>query len=178
MRSVKRARHVDARGHVDEGEQRRAVGKRLRGAFEHRAVAPVDAAIHAHAQIGQPRDGAAQIDPRLVLRRKHAAGADHRVDMRVLGGEVLRQLPHLGEGAVVQLEAAVRAEHRDALLEGVEGFALHAGERIHLRFELHALAHIVEQISDAAARIGIDRRRAACAGRAGATRSRLDSTER
>ena len=131
-------------------------GKRLRGAFQHGAVATIDPAIHAHAQIGETRHRAAQIDPRFVLGRQHPARLDHRVDMRVLGGEFLRQLPHLQEGAVVQLQPSIRAEHRDAFLEGVEGLALHAGERVNLGFELHALAHVVEQIGHAPAGIRID----------------------
>ena len=87
------ARHVDARGDVDECQQGCAVRKRLGGAFEHRAVAPVDTAIHAHAKVGEPGHRAAQIHPGLVLRCEEAAGADHRIDMRMLAGEVVRQFP-------------------------------------------------------------------------------------
>ena len=55
----------------------------------------------------------------------------------------------------MQLQAPVGAEHRHALFQGVERLALHAGQRVDLRFELEALAHIVEEIGDAALRIGI-----------------------
>ena len=57
---------VHARGHVDEGEERRAVRQRLGGAVEHRAVAPLHAAGHARARLGQARHRAADLDPGLV----------------------------------------------------------------------------------------------------------------
>ena len=69
-----RALDVHARGHVDEGQERRAVGQRLRGAVEHRAVAPLDAAGQAHAHVGQARHRAADVDPGLVARRERTAG--------------------------------------------------------------------------------------------------------
>ena len=95
-------------------------------------------------------------DPGLLLRREQAAGLDDQVDMRMPGRNVLRQVPHLHEGAVVQLEASVGAEHRDALFQRIERFALHLHERIDLRGEFETFAHVIEQIGHAALRIGID----------------------
>ena len=69
-----RALHVHARRHVGEAQERRAVGKRLRGAVESGAVAPLDAAGQAHAHVGKARHRAADVDPRLVA----AARADGR----------------------------------------------------------------------------------------------------
>ena len=70
-----RALHVHARRDVDEGEERRAVGQRLRGAVDRGAVPPLHAAGQAHAHVGEARDRAADVDPGLVLRREQTAGA-------------------------------------------------------------------------------------------------------
>ena len=65
-----------------------------------------------------------------------------------------RQLPHLGEGRIEQLRAAVAAEHRDRFGEVVERFALNPDQAVESPRQIEAFGDVVEQIGDAAFRIG------------------------
>ena len=65
---------------------------------------------------------------------------------------VSRHMPR--EGRIVQVEPPVAAEHRDALGERFERFALHADQRLVAAHQLEPLGHVVEQIGDAAFRVG------------------------
>ncbi len=80
----------------------------------------------------------------------------HAVDMRLVVKLFGPQRPKLGEGGIEQFEASVAAEHGDAFLQRIEGFALHANGRVELRLEMEPLGHVVEEVSDAPLRIGID----------------------
>ena len=114
----------------------------------------------------------------LVLGCERPAEPDDRVDMRAAGEHLRRKPPHVGEGAVGELEPAVGAEHRDALLEGVQGLALHAHQRVVLRFEMDALGHVVEQVGQAALRIGIgDDAQRAAVGQVPPVSLRLDGAD-
>src|ERR1700722_20530396 len=62
--------------------------------------------------------------------------------------------PKVDEGGVRQFQASIHAEDRHALLERIEGLALHADQRVKLRFEIEALRDVIEEISNAAQRIG------------------------
>ena len=74
--------------------------------------------------------------------------------MRPLGEQLRRQLPHPGEGGIVQPQPAVAAEHRDAFGEIVERLALNADQLLETPLEIEPLGDVVEQIGDAAVRIG------------------------
>ena len=65
-----------------------------------------------------------------------------------------RQLPHVREHRVEQPHPAVAAEQRDRLGEIVERFALHPDQGVEAALEIEPLGHVVEQIGDAAIRIG------------------------
>ena len=52
------------------------------------------------------------------------------------------------------MRAAVAAEHRDAFGKAVERLALHAVEAVELSLQVEAFGNIVEQIGDAAFRVG------------------------
>ena len=60
------------------------------------------------------------------------------------------QPPQVREGRIVQVEPPVAAEHRDALGERFERFALHADQGFVAPHQLQPLGHVVEQIGDAA----------------------------
>ncbi len=150
-------------GDIDIGEQRAAVGQRQRGAGEHAAVGPVELAL-----IGTPLgdDGRhRRLDALPFLGRvvEHAAPGDDLVDMR-LAVELARvQPPDRGEGAVVEPQAAVRREHRDAFAQRVERFALHLDQRVVAAFERDPLGDVLVEIGHArlALAVGDDMQRAA-----------------
>ena len=65
-----------------------------------------------------------------------------------------RQFPHPGEGRIEQLRAAVAAEHRDGFGEIIQRFALHPDQAVKPPRQIEAFGDVVEQIGDAAFRIG------------------------
>ena len=89
---------------------------------------------------------------------EHAALAGDLVDMRAFRKHLARQPPDLSERLVVQLEAAVRREHRHTLLQAVQRFPLHVDHGVEAAFQGEALRDVVEQIGDAAiwAQLGRD----------------------
>ena len=60
------------------------------------------------------------------------------------------ELPELREGRVVELEAAVRAQERDALLEIVQRLALHADQLVVAAFKRQLVGDVLIEIGDAA----------------------------
>ena len=60
------------------------------------------------------------------------------------------ELPELGEGRVVELEAAVGAQQRDAFLEVVQRLALYADQLVVAAFERQLVGHVLIEIGDAA----------------------------
>ena len=76
--------------------------------------------------------------------------------MRLVVERSASSFSRLREGRIEEFEPAVGAEHGDAFLQRVERLALHADQGIELRFEMVALGDIVEEIGDAALRIGTD----------------------
>ena len=76
------------------------------------------------------------------------------VDMRPFGGALGFEAPQLGEGGIDELHPPIGAEHRDAFLQRIERFTLHAGQGVYLGGQRVALRRVVEQISDAALRVG------------------------
>ena len=74
--------------------------------------------------------------------------------MRPRSQSLRRKPPHAGEGGIVQPDAAVAGEHGDAFGEVVERFALHADQFLEPPLQIEPLGHVVEQIGDAAVRIG------------------------
>ena len=79
-----------------------------------------------------------------------AALGDDLVDVRSLVEGAARQPPDLRQRRVVQLEPPVGLEHRDALLEAVERFALRINERIVAALQGEPLGYIVVEIGEAA----------------------------
>ena len=65
-----------------------------------------------------------------------------------------RQTPHPRESGISQPQPAVAGKHRDAFGQVVERLALHADQLLEAAFEIEPLGHVVEQIGDAAVRIG------------------------
>src|SRR5271163_781449 len=64
------------------------------------------------------------------------------------------EAPQRGEGGVDQFHPPVRAEHGDAFLQRVERLALYARQSVELRGEREALRRVIEEVGDAALRIG------------------------
>ena len=149
-----RALDVGARGHVEEGQQRRAVGQRQGGAIEHLAVLARDPHREAAPLFRQIDDPRAQAVPHLPVVEQRRAQARDFVDVRPVGGARRVEAPHLGERRIDQLHPPVGAEHRHAFLQRVERLVLHAGHGVDLRGERVALGRVVEQVGDAALRIG------------------------
>ena len=89
----------------------------------------------------------------LVEQRRAKSRATSSICGRV-GGVGGIEAPQRGEGGIDQLHPPVRAEHGDAFLQRVERLALHAGQRVELRGEREALRRVVEEVGDAALRIG------------------------
>ncbi len=139
---------------IREGDQRRSIRQRRGGAVEHRAVASLHVAAIILARIAHAGDGAADLGPDGVIREKRTAERDDLVDMRGRGGALGRELPELGESRVGELEAPVRTEHGNALTQRIQRLALGARERVEARFQGEALGLVVEEIGDAALRIG------------------------
>ena len=153
-----RALDIDRVGHVLERHQRGAVGQRYGRAVEHGAVEPFEPRRDRFAAF-EPGDGAAQLCPERVVGVQRAAPAEHGLDMRVMSLFAAverrgRQAPLPRESRIVQIEPPVAAEHGDALGERFERFALHADQRLVAAHQLQPLGHVVEEVSDAAFRIG------------------------
>ncbi len=150
-----RALDVGARGHVEEGQQRRAVRQRQGGAVERELVRALDPGREALAMLVKADHHAAQPVPqRGLAAQRPAAFARSR---RYADGRRGRagSMPHIAANTgIEQLHPPVGAEHRDAFLERVERLALHVGQRRDLRGERVALRGVVVEIGDAALRIG------------------------
>ncbi len=84
-----------------------------------------------------------------------AAGLDDLSDVGTLIEQVLVQRPDGGERRVVQAQAAVGAEHRDAFAEVVEGGALDADQRVVAAFQAEALGDVLVDPGHAALGMGI-----------------------
>ena len=156
-----RALDVGARGHVEEGQQRRAVGQRQGGAIERQAVLARDPHFVAAPLLRQIDDPRAQAVPQLPVVEQRRAQAGDCVDVWPIGVARRLEPPHRGEGRIVQLHPSVGAEHRHAFLQRVERLARHAGHRVDLRGQRIALGRVVEQVGDAALRIGLATTRSA-----------------
>ncbi len=74
--------------------------------------------------------------------------------MRPVGERAVGKMPRAGEGGIVQPQPSIAAEHGDAFGEVVERFALNADQFLKAPFEIEPLGDVVEQIGDAAVRIG------------------------
>ncbi len=96
----------------------------------------------------------AQPVPQPRVGEQRRAMARDFVDVRPIGGARRLEAPQLGEGRIDQLHPPVGAEHRDAFLQRVERLALHSGQGVDLRGERVALRGVVEEIGDAALRVG------------------------
>ena len=90
---------------------------------------------------------------RRVVEQRLAPGL-HGLDMRLFAQRLRRQLPHPGESRIEQLRAAVAAEHRDGFGEIVQRFALDPDQAVEPPRQIQAFGDVVEQIGDAAFRIG------------------------
>ncbi len=101
-------------------------GQRRRGAIEHGPIAARETAFEPNPLIGQAGDGGAQRAPALFVGKQRRAKQGHMVDMRPVAELAWIDRPHAGKGRIEQFKAAVAAKHGDALLQGIEGFALHA----------------------------------------------------
>ena len=128
--------------------------------------------LEAAALVGQTDDRRRESLPQVRVGEQRRAVPRDLVDVRTLGGALGVEPPHRGEGGIGELHPPVGAEHRDAFLQRVERLALHAGQRVDLRGERVALRGVVEEISDAALRVGARRRRATRARPADARSSR------
>ena len=149
-----RALDVGARGHIEEGEQSRPVGQRQRGGVEGEVVGPLDAGAEALAMLVQADHHAPEPVPRGGIAAQGAAALRDRVDMRMVAEPRRVDAPHRREHRVEEFHPSVGAEHRHALLQRVERFALDVGERGHLRGERIALRRVVVEIGDAALGVG------------------------
>ena len=140
-------------GDVLEGQHGGAVGQRHGHAVQHAAVLALQLQRHLDPVLDRG-DRLAQRPPgRRVVEQRLAPGF-HGLDMRLFAQRLGRQLPHLGEGRIEQLRAAVAAEHRDRFGEIVERFALHPDQAVESPRQVEAFGDVVEQIGDAAFRIG------------------------
>ena len=99
----------------------------------------------------------------LAVKRRHMASsscgrrqaATIVGDVRAVGEQRRVERPDGGEGRVVEAQPAVRAEHRDALAEVVEGLALHADQRVVAAFQVEPLGDVLVDPGHAALRMGI-----------------------
>ena len=82
-----------------------------------------------------------------------AARFDDVIDMRLAVEEFGIERPEAREGRIVELEAPVGSEQRDALAQIVERLALHADHFIVAALELDFLGGILIEIGDAAERM-------------------------
>ena len=149
-----RTLEVDARGHVERGQERRSVRQRQRGAIEDEPVGALDPRRPVLAMLGEIDDRRSDLVERLRVAAEGRAGARNLVDMRAVAQHGRIDFPEFREGRVEQLHASVRPERRHPFLERVEGFALHMGERGDLGSKRVALRRIVIEIGDAAFRVG------------------------
>ena len=147
---------VHGGGDVREGQQGRAIGQGRGGAIDGAATRAQHPALEAGARIVEAGDERAQFLPVRLIAEGFRAGAGDFVDMGLVGQGRGGEAPEALERGIVQLQAAVAAEHRHAFAQGVEGFALHAHEGIVAGLQMEPLGHIVEEIGDAALRVGID----------------------
>ena len=150
-----RALDIHARSHVDEGEQCCAVRQRQRGAVKHRTIGAFEPPLEAGTAFGQTGNDCTKRAPRLFLWVQRAASFCQRIEMRLRAKNGGINSPQRGEGRICELQPAVGAKHRDAFLQRLERFALHTCQRVELRFEMEALGNVVEEVRDAALRIGI-----------------------
>ena len=93
-----RALDVGAGGHVEEGQQRRAVRQRQRGAVERQTVLARHPHLEAAPLVGQIDDARPQPVPQLAVVEQRRAETRHFVDVRPLGGARRIEPPHRGEG--------------------------------------------------------------------------------
>ena len=124
-------------------------GKRHGHAVQHAAVLALEFQRHLRAVVDRG-DRFAQRPPcRRVVEQRQAPGF-HGLDVRLFLERFRRQLPHLRESRVEQLDAAVAAEHRDRFGEIVERLVLDPGQPVEAAREVEAFGDVVEQIGDAA----------------------------
>ena len=66
------------------------------------------------------------------------------LDVRPLIEHLRIEQPHASEGRIEEAQAPIAAEHRHCFGEIVEGFTLHADQRIIAAHEFEAFGHVVE----------------------------------
>jgi hypothetical protein len=81
-------------------------------------------------------------------------GIDDKADMGLVLELMRLQPPDAGEGRIAELEPAVAAEHGDAFIEMVEGFALNLDQGVVGALEPQRVRHILIADGDAAERMG------------------------
>ena len=106
----------------------------------------------------QADNGGAQDGPGLLVGAQVEADARDLVDVRLAGQLGAIEPPQPREGGVGQLEPAIGGEDGDALLQRVERLALHPRLGVELGFQVEMLGDVIEQVGDAALRIGVDHR--------------------
>ena len=155
LRSVRARSTLTLVGHVDEGQHRRAVGQRHRRVVDDAGRRGRSMRPEAEAHVGRGRRRRRDVGPGRPVGAEHDGRRDDRVDMRLVVERHPASAPHLGEGRVVQPQAAVGAEHRDALGESVERLALHADQRLSPALEIDPLGDVLVDVGDAALRIRV-----------------------
>ena len=148
---------------IGEADERAAVRQRQRGIIDHALIRARHLAGCVLTLVGESRCRLGDVAPLGRLVVQDLALTDDLVDVRLVLQHAAAEFPDALEGLVEELEAAVRAEHRDAFREMVERLALYADQLIVAAFERKALGLVLIKIGDAAvgALLGHDMHRAA-----------------
>jgi len=144
---------VDRVGHVLERDQRRPVGQRHRRAIDHAAVvAPIRHDTDRRSSSAVTAERCAR-----QVASSRCSGRHQAITVSIWGRWTsLVDSRHMRSNAgCVQPHPPVAAEHRDRLGQVVERLALHADERIEPARELEPFGDVVDQIGDAAFRVGV-----------------------
>ena len=150
---AQRALDVFGIGDVLEGQHGGAVGQRHGHAVQHAAVLALQLQRHLDPVLDRGDRFAERAPGGGVIEQRPAPGLD-RLDMRLFAQRLGRQLPHFRKRRIEQLRAAVAAEHRDGFGKIVERFTLDPDQAVEAPRQFQALGDVVEQIGDAAFRVG------------------------
>ena len=141
-------------GDIQETQQRVAVGQRHRGVSDIGIVGPAQPAMARGAFRHHQDQPLLELLPIGVGGEKAVRRLDQIADMRVAAELPLRKVPDARQFRVRQLEAAVPAEHRDALMKLVQGLALHFDQRVVGTFQRQTVGHVFHREHQPAKRMG------------------------
>ncbi len=152
-----RALDLHGVGDVDEGHHRLPVGKRHGGVVDDAAVGPLHAAGNRGAGLLEPGDAGGEAPPHGLVVARAAAGGDDFGDVRAaLQADRPSSCQIARERRIVQAQAAVGSEHRDAFVEMIERLALDADQRVVAALEIEPLGDVLVNPGGAALRMRVD----------------------